>query len=649
MRWIRVLPLVAAALSLALAAGPVPAQDARPDVETAVPDELAAGPGTASPTGPSDAFVAPDALAGDGSGAEPAAAGPSEGIERAWFAPATSLEERVARTRRASLEYGVWNLDAPARALVAGGVPGSPLDRARAAVRLAPDLPLARMELARVMWLHDDSPLAALRAAWGAALAIPRHPEASLWFAGAAAAALAAALVLGGLLCIAAAGCLAAPHAAHDLGDLISRSTPSFARVAVLGALLLLPLALGEGALGLALVLLALGCAYGARAQRWVLGLAAAAVAIGAFPVANLAGTLQGALDRDPVAEAAVSTALGSSLTSDSLRLAAAHGDPLAARALARRARRAGSLASADAHYQQLLEEGTRDWIALNNAGNVRLELGHLEAALDLYRRAGEGNPSAVVFYNLAQAYGRSFQVEELAATLEHAQALDADLMAELAQLQTGDAAGFVVDLPLPVAAIWQRLGGLEAGAPLAAELRARLAPGRLGRSVAVAAGACLGACLLGSLLGGRFRHSRWCGSCGRRQCTRCDDEPGSRSLCGACIRILHHPGETDKARRMERIEALRERQRRIERLVAGVALAVPGVAGFLAGRPLRSLVGCFFFALAIVALAWRGGPVPDPALAGLTAPFLALHLAAVCGLAYAIVVTTALATRRRL
>ena len=88
---------------------------------------------------------------------------PGGAIERAWFMPSSSLEERVWRTRRKALERGVWNLDAAARALFASG--GAPLDRAEAAVRLAPDLPASRMELARALWLHGDSPLGAIRTA----------------------------------------------------------------------------------------------------------------------------------------------------------------------------------------------------------------------------------------------------------------------------------------------------------------------------------------------------------------------------------------------------------------------------------------------------------------------------------------------------
>ena len=39
----------------------------------------------------------------------------------------------------------------------------------------------------------------------------------------------------------------ALPHAAHDLGDLVTDQMPGFARAALLSSLLLLPILLGEG------------------------------------------------------------------------------------------------------------------------------------------------------------------------------------------------------------------------------------------------------------------------------------------------------------------------------------------------------------------------------------------------------------------
>ncbi len=578
------------------------------------------------------------------------AAPPSaEDLRIAWREPAPSLKVRVARVRRAAVEAGVWNLDPAARAVLRGdGSARDPLEQAQAAVNLAPDLPAAHMELARARWLHGDSPLGALRSAAAALLAIPRHPEASFWFAGSGLTVLATALVLGGLLCLALAAAFGAPHVAHDLGDAVAGSLPGVGRAALLASLLLLPLALGEGLFGLALALLGLGCLRRGKGRRLVLALAATSIWLGAWPVARLAGGTLALLASDPVAVAALSTAQGSAHPADLARLEAAAGEDLAARALAQRARRAGNLAEADARYQALLERDPGDPAIANNAANVRLELGHMEMALALYDRSIGLRESPVVLYNLAQAHGRAFQVDQLEQALARAQALDGGVVAELTELQGSEPVGFVADLPLPPALLWRRALGSELGEGIAAELRAPLLPGRLGGDESLAAGALGGAALVGSLLGGRRRPSRSCERCGRRVCPRCDGRDTRDGICDECVRLYRQTENTQRDLRLDRINALRRREARLARAGWLVSLLVPGAAGELAGSPLRALLGSLFFALAVTSAAWRQGVVPDPFLAGAAAPLAFLGLAGLGGLAYALVVATALARRRR-
>jgi tetratricopeptide (TPR) repeat protein len=580
------------------------------------------------PAGPSAALAAQPPGGFAGGGPQPAglelAEPPTDGlapparefggeIERAWFAPAVSLEERVWHTRRVALERGVWNLDGPARALIVGG--RTPLERAHAAVNLAPDLPAGRMELAKALWLHGGSPLSAVRTAAGALTAFWRHLEGRLWLAGSLLVVLAAALVGGGLLCIAVMSLFTAPHAAHDLGDLFCRSMPGFARAALLGSALLLFVVLGEGLFGLALGLLAVGVIYGRAGQRVVLVLAGAALVIGAYPVARLAGATLGALPADPVAQAALATGQGLVLPADVARLEAADEDDLLAKqALARLARSTGNLGRADAIYQQLLVSLPDDVSMLNNAANVRLHLGHMEAALDLYRRALEIDESPVVLYNLSQAYGQAFQVDDLTETLELAQALDGDLVADLTRLQGTQPEGFVVDLPLSNAMLWQRIFDPRGGEHFAAEFRAPVAPGRLGRSPVAAAGA-----LLAVIVG------------------------------GACNRLFYQPEQTDRGLRLARIEALRDREARLDKLAWGVSIALPAAAGLVSRRPLHSLLGAVFFAIAVGALVWRDGAVADPLVAGAAGPFAFLCVSVLAGISYAIVVGTSLAARRNL
>ena len=189
-------------------------------------------------------------------------------IERAWFAPAFTLEERVLRTRRTSLELGVRSLDGAARAVLLRTELGDSLKRSEAALTLAPDLPAAHVERARALCLYGDSPLGALRAIARALSAVSRHPEASLWLGGSVLFVLAVALVAGGLLYIAMAAALALPRAVHDVGDLSPRSIPGFARGALLASLLLLPLVFGQGIFGVVVALFAVGTVYGGIGQH---------------------------------------------------------------------------------------------------------------------------------------------------------------------------------------------------------------------------------------------------------------------------------------------------------------------------------------------------------------------------------------------
>src|SRR5256885_17058694 len=138
------------------------------------------------------------------------------------------------------------------------------------------------MRLGRAFWRGGGRPFVAARALIDGLAAIGRHLEASLWFAGSGLFVLAVALVAGGLLAAALAGASALAHAAHDLGHLLPRAIPAFGCWAGLAAVLALPLALGEGGLGLALALLGVAAIYGGRAQRLAPLLAGARLGIGA-------------------------------------------------------------------------------------------------------------------------------------------------------------------------------------------------------------------------------------------------------------------------------------------------------------------------------------------------------------------------------
>jgi hypothetical protein len=151
------------------------------------------------------------------------------------------------------------------------------------------------------------------------------------------------------------------------------------------------------------------------------------------------------------------------------------------------------------------------------------------------------------------------------------------------------------------------------------------------------------------SAFGARISPSRWCARCGGRLCPRCHPESRGSDSCESCTRLFYQPETTDRTLRLERITALRVRERRRERIATIASIGVPGAAGFLSRRPLLSLLGALLVSFAACAVVWRDGVVPDPLVAGAAAPIAFLGAAAFAALGYALVVGAALAARRRL
>jgi tetratricopeptide (TPR) repeat protein len=326
---------------------------------------------------------------------------------------------------------------------------------------------------------------------------------------------------------------------------------------------------------------------------------------------------------------------------------AAAASDPLAAQALAVRARRAGRLGEADMYYQRLLREKPFDPIIANNAANVRLNLGHMESALALYRRSVELRPDPVVLFNLSQAHGRSFQVEELSRTLADAQRLNGDLVAELTELQGTELVGFVVDLPIDSRLIWERILLSNQGDRLSSEIRAPFAPGRLGDDSIFAVAVFGSALVFFAILGSRIYRAHWCSRCGRQMCQRCHPDTDGGTVCGRCRHLFQQSDTTDRELRLARIDALRARDDRLERYAVAASMLIPGVAGLLVKRPMRCLLGSIFGVLALFALYWRNGVVPDPIVAGASSTFASLCIAGFAVAAYMIIVLASFSTRR--
>jgi tetratricopeptide (TPR) repeat protein len=293
----------------------------------------------------------------------------------------------------------------------------------------------------------------------------------------------------------------------------------------------------------------------------------------------------------------------------------AAERDPVAGRALALRLARQGALDEAARRFADLRREDHSSELLANSAA-VSLLRGEVDEAIALYEQAVEGSSSALLRFNLAQAYGRAIRFDAQDLALSEAQLLDPDVLVDLNRRYNGQDGVLVAYLPLPAGRALERLHDPDGTRFLAASLRRALAPGVLGESRGFAVVALWLAAAAGLLLGAVL--ARLAGP--------------EQDLYSDIARLLQVQGG-DSIARMAQLEELRSRQRRIELAARVAAWLVPGAAGMVAGRPLLALLSASVFACGASLFLHRHGIVPDPLVLG--ALPAALTAALLCGLAF--------------
>jgi tetratricopeptide (TPR) repeat protein len=524
------------------------------------------------------------------------------------------MPARSAALRRARLELGLGDLSGPATLVLAAATEEEPELYTERARELAPGIPTFHFAHARALWSAGDigaATLAGIQLGW----AIGLNFIAQLWLLENFAYILLAVLLSASFafLVLAVIGVLS--HAAHELGDVLSPNMPSFARYAAVGALLLMPLALGEGLLGLSLSLFALAFMYGNGRQRNALAMTGVLLVIALHPLARVSAIATNLVEHDPIADSTLRVLSASETVADVERLEAAAGQDLAAaHALAYRARRFGLVEASRESLLHVLENFPSDTVALANLGNIEQRRGNTVAAIDYYERAAAKGDQPQLLFDLSQAYASAFRMEEYEATLRRAQFVGPDDVAALSSL---DDAALVADLGYPMTLIVDRLLTLALSLEVRPDIVARLAPGQLGETWFVTAGAFAVIALLSLLLADRWDQASLCTRCGQRICGRCQETVWNSETCEDCHHLFQYPEATDPSLRMARIQALSEREAKFDKLWLAMSIAVPGVAGFAARRPDLAMFALLLFSWAAMWVVWPSGIFADPMLMG--------------------------------
>jgi tetratricopeptide (TPR) repeat protein len=451
------------------------------------------------------------------------------------------------------------------------------VERARAATRLAPDLPAAHWMEMSALFRQDftqvvqlSSAFVDLLVAWTTAF---RNAVSFWgWVLGAV------MLGLGGLI-VAYAALQVFKYLAYPAYD-ISQRIPGVLGMGELTLALLvlvaLPVALGFGlwvsvALGLAAVLPYQS--VGERAITAVFGLCLAATPLalhqfGAFILFH-------GSDTDVLA-----AALGESLPMrerERLEALSEETEPgqrrLLAQVRAYRARQAGNLQEAKRQYERVLELAPDDPQSLNNWAVLAFLDEEEQEARGAFERAAEKSRLVEPRLNLSLLLADEGKFEEADALLLEARRLDPGLTAEFTE---GDGARTsaqrLLEVPLPDALLWSHLGDQEPA--VEEDLLTELWTPIGGRTRVAWYPLVVGLLAIGGLLGLRVRGrlSTPCKKCGR---------PAARTkqpICEQCVSVFVTAVAVEPKIRLEKEAEVRSHQRRrrwTERLLGPLGLGL--------------------------------------------------------------------------
>ena len=569
-----------------------------------------------------------------------------EQVAFAWSEAPEAAYARAAAVRRVRLELGLGDLVAPARVILSQAT-HEDLDIYTAfAEDLAPNTPSIHIAHVRAL-LSDGDVGGAIRGVGHLFMSVAFGLSSQLWLIENLTFTLMIVMLAAALGFISLSALQVYRHAAHDLGDLLGgRRTPVFAGIAGLACLLLAPLVVGEGVIGLALALFILAFAYAKSAQRNVLVMAAIMLLIALYPMARLVSIATSLVDQDPVGDSVMSVVAGTETLADVERLeSVAETDPVASHALAYRARRYGREEFSRTQLEALGDRHPSDGFVLAALGNIKMRRGETDQAIGFYERAAPQLDSATLLFDLSQAYARAFRMEEYEQTIERAQSIDSGAVEALSSL--GDS-NLVADLVFPSHLLRDRFISSAMSRNEQFDLAATLAPGRLGGNWILTASAFALSVLCCMLFANRFDHSSQCVRCGHRICTRCEETVWSEELCEGCHHLFQSPEATDPSLRMARLQALAKREVKIDRAVLLTSLFVPGAAGLASRRPDLAMFGLLLFVWIALWLTWPTGVFEDPFLMG-NAAVLCLAIPGVLAIvSYVAVIVASLIVRKK-
>jgi tetratricopeptide (TPR) repeat protein len=253
--------------------------------------------------------------------------------------------------------------------------------------------------------------------------------------------------------------------------------------------------------------------------------------------------------------------------------------------------KRSGNFREAEALLLQAMEMEPDSPAYLNNLGNVYMNTGSIDQAIEVYRQALRYKDDHRIHYNLSQALRENLQLEEGEKEFRIAQQMAPALAGELMDLQEESSRRITVDIYHDTSLF---LRGALVLAPEGRGFRDRIWTGIVpwvpfGGSWFLFLGA--GVLLFGGhVFDGAVSMSRRCRRCNRMHCPKCS-QSSSDVLCAQCRQIFVVRSGVDPASRVKKMMQIMRFNKRRAMISRIATVLLPGMGHVYLGAGWQALV----------------------------------------------------------
>jgi tetratricopeptide (TPR) repeat protein len=256
--------------------------------------------------------------------------------------------------------------------------------------------------------------------------------------------------------------------------------------------------------------------------------------------------------------------------------------------------RRKGRYEEAISAYKSLLSKMPDPKVYVN-LGNCYFNIGYMNTAGDLYKKALEIKPLASAYYNLSQVSKEKLDFVKVEDYFREATKLNKEYSSRFVFTESKNPNRLIIDETLSMSTIWRHSNNRYKEA-------VRLSPLSSVFTIVVA----ITLCVMFYIVDSRIRYRAYrCNRCNKIQCGKCAKDSLWGQMCSQCYKSIVKLDELDSRERIAKVLEVQELQSNRRGIARILSFTLPGIAHIYTGKVLIGslLLWALLFAILLIVL----------------------------------------------